>query len=222
MANENEEITIDQIKAFIDANKERADVTEYLSTLVTEKPLNVENVQAYLGTVEGKNLIQPIIDRSNTQAIKTHDDKRKPVIDAEIKSKVNEELQRMNPTETPEQRRIRELEEKDRQRDLQWERERLNNQITSEFAKRNVPLDLAKDIPYPSVEHATNIALVWQQLIDKEKSKAVEDFVASNAHRPGSGQQEENTGDPTKGMNSAQKFDYYMKQAELRDPVTAK
>jgi hypothetical protein len=214
---ENDEISIEQIKTFIDVNKDRADVAEYISSLSVEKPFNVENVQAYLGTVEGKNLIQPIIDRANTQAIKSHDEKQKPIIEATVKSKVNEELQRMNPSETAEQRRIRELEEKDRQRDLQWERERLNNQITSEFAKRNVPLELSKDIPYPSVEHATNVALVWQQILDKEKEKAINDFVASTSFRPGSGQKDENTGDPTKGMDSKQKFEYYKKQAESRD-----
>jgi hypothetical protein len=187
MAFDNEEITIEQIKAFVEMNKERADVVEYLSTLVTEKPLNIETVNGYLGTVEGKNLLQPILDRYATQAIKSHDEKQKPIVDATIKSRINEELIKLNPTETPEQRRIRELEEKDRQRDAQWEREKLNNSIVAEFAKRNVPLELAKDIPYPSVEHATNVALVWEQIVNKEIDKKVNERLAT-APKPGSGQ----------------------------------
>jgi hypothetical protein len=217
--NENEEITIEQIKAFVEVNKDRADVVEYMATLAVEKPLNIETVNGYLGTIEGKNLLQPILDRYATQAIKTHDEKQKPIIDATVKSRINEELIKLNPTETPEQRRIRELEEKDRQRDAQWEREKLNNLITSEFAKRNVPLELAKDIPYPSVEHATNVALVWEQIIAKEKEKAVNDFALSNAVRPGNGQQEDKGGDPTKGMTHEQLLKYYEKDAEARNPI---
>ena len=214
---DNKEITIEQIKAFVDANIERADVVEYISTLAVEKPLNVENVSAYLGTVEGKNLIQPIIDRANTQAIKSHDEKQKPIIDATVKSKVNEELQRMNPSETPEQRMIRELKGQQDAMQAQMNKERLDYAIAQEFAKRNVPLELAKDIPYPSVEHAINAAIIWDQVKAKEIDKVVNERLATMQTKPGSGQQQENTGDPTKGMNPTQKFEYYKKQAEMRE-----
>jgi hypothetical protein len=214
---DNKEITIEQIKAFVDANIERADVVEYISTLAVEKPLNVENVSAYLGTVEGKNLIQPIIDRANTQAIKSHDEKQKPIIDATVKSKVNEELQRMNPSETPEQRMIRELKGQQDAMQAQMNKERLDYAIAQEFAKRNVPLELAKDIPYPSVEHAINAAIIWEQVKGKEIDKVVNERLATMQTKPNSSQQNENTGDPTKGMDSKQKFEYYKEQAEKRE-----
>ena len=214
---DNKEITIEQIKAFVDANIERADVVEYISTLAVEKPLNVENVSAYLGTVEGKNLIQPIIDRANTQAIKSHDEKQKPIIDATVKSKVNEELQRMNPSETPEQRMIRELKGQQDAMQAQMNKERLDYAIAQEFAKRNVPLELAKDIPYPSVEHAINAAIIWDQVKAKEIDKVVNERLATMQTKPNSSQQSENTGDPTKGMDSKQKFEYYKEQAEKRE-----
>lgn len=214
---DNKEITIEQIKAFVDANIERADVVEYISTLAVEKPLNVENVSAYLGTVEGKNLIQPIIDRANTQAIKSHDEKQKPIIDATVKSKVNEELQRMNPSETPEQRMIRELKGQQDAMQAQMNKERLDYAIAQEFAKRNVPLELAKDIPYPSVEHAINAAIIWEQVKGKEIDKVVNERLATMQTKPNSSQLNENTGDPTKGMDSKQKFEYYKEQAEKRE-----
>ena len=193
MGSENTEITIEQVRAFVDANKERADVAEYVATLAVEKPLNVENVSAYLGTVEGKNLIQPIIDRANTQAIKSHDEKQKPIIEATVKSKVNEELQRMNPSESPEQRMIRELKQNQDAMQAQMNKERLDYAIAQEFAKRNVPLELAKDIPYPSVEHAINAAIIWEQVKTKEIDKVVNERLASMQTKPNSGQQKETT-----------------------------
>jgi len=214
---DNDEITIEQIRAFIDANKERADVVEYISSISIEKPLNIETVSAYLGTVEGKNLVQPMIDRANTQAIKTHDEKQKPILEATVKAKVNEEIQRMNPSETPEQRQIREMRQEQEAMKATMAKERLDYAITSEFAKRNIPLELAKDIPYPSVEHAINAALIWDKIVGAEKEKAINEFVSKNAFKPGSGKPEENQGDPTKGMNSQEKFEYYKRQAEERD-----
>jgi len=223
MGSENTEITIEQVRAFVDANRERADVAEYVSTLAVEKPLNVENVSAYLGTVEGKNLIQPIIDRANTQAIKSHDDKQKPIIEATVKSKVNEELQRMNPTESPQDRMIRELKQNQDAMQAQMNKERLDYAIAQEFAKRNVPLELAKDIPYPSVEHAINAAIIWDQVKSKEIDKAVNERLATMQTKPQSGQQQETTSltDWLKSATPEQRRARFIKEAEERDAAKA-
>ena len=219
MANENDEITIEQIKAFVEVNKERADVAEYLSTLVTEKPLNVETVNGYLGTVEGKNLLQPMLDRYANQAIKTHDEKQKPVVEATIKAKVNEELIKLNPTESAEQRQIRELNQRQAEMQAQWEKEKLENAIAMEAAKSNIPLELAQGIPYPSIEHFKNVSIIWEKVKAQEVDKLVNERLASTP-KPGAGKVEEG-GDPTKGMNSQQKFEYYKQQAEAREVKTA-
>jgi len=216
-ADDNKEITIEQIRAFIDANRERADVAEYITSLEVEKPLNVESVSAYLGTVEGKNLIQPIIDRANTQAIKTHDEKQKPIIEATVKARVNEEVQRMNPSETPEQRQIRELRQAQEEMQRTMAKERLDYAIANEFATRGIPLEFAKDIPWPSVEHAVNGALVWEKVKATEIDKEVNKRLAETQKPNGSLQQE--GGDPTKGMSKQEKFAYYADQARQRETV---
>ena len=222
MSSENTEITIEQVRAFVDANKDRADVAEYISTLAVEKPLNVENVSAYIGTIEGKNLIQPIIDRANTQAIKSHDEKQKPIIEATVKSKVNEELQRMNPSETPEQRMIRELKQNQDTMQAQMNKERLDYAIAQEFAKRNVPLELAKDIPYPSVEHAINAAIIWEQVKSKEIDKVVNERLASMQKKPELGQQKETTSfsEWYKTATPEERKARFMQEAEQRDSTS--
>jgi len=212
---ENDEITIEQIRAFIDANMERADVAEYVTSLATEKPLTVETVNAYLGTVEGKNLIQPIIDRANTKAIQSHDEKQKPVVEATIKARVNEEIQRMNPTETPEMRQIRELRQSQEDMQKTMEKERLDYAITQEYAKRNIPLEFAKDIPWPSVEHAINGALVWEKVKAGEIDKAVNARLAETPKPNGSKGKD---GEPDyKTMSKEERFAFFKQQAEQRD-----
>jgi len=215
MANDNDEITIEHIRAFIDANKDRADVVEYVASISVDKPLTVETVQAYLGTIEGKNLIQPIIDRANTQAIKSHDEKQKPIIEATVKAKVNEEIQRMNPSETPEQRQIRELRQAQEEMQRTMAKERLDYAIANEFATRGIPLEFAKDIPWPSVEHAINGALVWEKVKSTEIDKAVNARLAES-QKPG-GKQEKESGPNFAGMSHTEKLAYFTEQAKQRD-----
>jgi hypothetical protein len=215
MGIENVEITIEQVRAFIDANRERADVAEYVTSISIEKPLTVETVSAYLGTIEGKNLVQPMIDRANTQAIKTHDEKQKPIIEATVKAKVNEEVQRMNPSETPEQRQIRELRQGQEEMQKTMAKERLDYAIANEFATRGIPLEFAKDIPWPSVEHAVNGALVWERVksneIDKEVNKRLSETVKPN------GSSTKDSGPNIAGMSKEERFNYFKQQAEGRD-----
>jgi hypothetical protein len=112
---------------------------------------------------------------------------------------------------------IRELKGQQDAMQAQMNKERLDYAIAQEFAKRNVPLELAKDIPYPSVEHAINAAIIWEQVKGKEIDKVVNERLATMQTKPNSSQQNENTGDPTKGMDSKQKFEYYKEQAEKRE-----
>lgn len=180
------ELTIEDVKAFIDANKEKPEVTEYIMSISIDKPLTSEVVMGYLNTIEGKGLIQPLMDQRVTDAIKTHDIKMKAANEAAIKAGVNAELARLNPTETAEQKMIRELNAKQEEMQKQWEREKLENAIAMEAAKRGVPLELVKDVPYPSLDHFINIATVWEQTKTKEVDKLVNERIAATPP-PGSG-----------------------------------
>jgi hypothetical protein len=191
------ELTLEDVKSFIDANKEKPEVTEYIMAISIDKPLTSEVVMGYLNTIEGKGLIQPLMDQRVTDAIKTHDIKMKAANEAAIKAGVNAELARLNPTETAEQKMIRELNKKQEEMQTQWEREKLESAITMEAAKRGVPLELVKDVPYPSLDHFINIATVWEQVKSKEVDKLVNERIAS-VPPPGSGKPPESKFDISK------------------------
>ena len=104
----------------------------------------------------------------------------------------------------------------------QMAKERLDYAIAQEFAKRNVPLELAKDIPYPSVEHAINAAIIWEQVKTKEIDKVVNERLATMQTKPNSSQQTETTS-LTEWLKSAtpeQKRARFLKEAEERDAIS--
>lgn len=194
LEDEGNEITLEDVKSFIEKNKEKPEVVEYIVSVSIDKPLTPEVVNGYLQTTEGKMLIQPMFDQRVTDAIKTHDIKQKAANEAAIKAGINAEIARMNPAETPEQRRIRELEQSVEADRAKWERERLENNIAMEAAKRGIPVELFKDIPYPSIDHAINAFTVYDQKKQKDVEKAINEKLAIESFKPKSGQGEKKSG----------------------------
>lgn len=180
-------MTLEEVKDFFDENKTDEAVIEYLSTFSVEKDLNSETVNAYLETPEGKVLLQPRLDRYATQAIKTHDEKQAPVLDARIKAGINEGIRKLHPEETEDQKQIRELRENMEQMKKEGELKELKNAILLEAKNRNVPLEFVNDIPYPSVDHFKNVATIWDQIKAKEIEKQVNEKMALSSFKPKSG-----------------------------------
>lgn len=177
--------TLEDIKTFLTENAAEADVIEFVASLATDKPVNPELVTAYLQTNEGKGLIQPMMDQRVTEAIKTHDEKSKKAIEAGIKAGIAAEMIRLNPSETPEQKRLRELEEKDRKRDEEWEREKLNGRIKELAFKEGVRPEFLAGLNFGSFEEAS----LYLQNFKAEKTSIetakVNELMASG-YKPGS------------------------------------
>jgi len=208
-------MTLEEIKKFFEENKDDAEVTTYIESLTKDNPLNPELVGAYLNTTEGKAIVQPMIDSRVTEAIKTHDEKQKPKVEAAIKAGITAEMLRLNPAETPEQRQIREMRQSQEEMKNEWERERLDNQITTEAAKRNIPIDIVKGIPFPSFDHAVNVMTAYEQQKQKDIEKEVNARLAV-VPKPGNGKQNDN-GPDFKSMSKEERFAFFKQQAEQRD-----
>lgn len=91
------QVTLDQVKELIATNEE-------VREAVKGEFVNPETFTAFMDTEEGKKVLQPIKDRHATMSIDTW---KKNNLD-KIKQ---EAIASANPTETPEARRIRELEQ---------------------------------------------------------------------------------------------------------------
>ncbi len=189
------EITLDDVKKFFADNVENEDVKAYLLELAPPaepaeaKPLSQDDVKTYLETSEGRLLIQPMMDKRVTEAIETY---RKKTLEPEINARVASEMLKRNPEETPADRRIRELEERNRRMDEEREIEKKLNSIKELAFKESIDPDFISGINFDSVEAAALYMRRFKQKIaEVEKNKANELF-ATGGFKPGSGNPKDN------------------------------
>lgn len=180
------EITLENVQAYLAEHKEEADIVAYVASISIDKPVNPELVSAYLQTVEGKNLIQPLIDERVTQAIKTHDEKSKSKIEAGVKAGIAAEMIRLNPTETPEQKQLREMRLEQETMKSAWEKDKMNGQVKDLAFQMGIEPEFIAGINFGSVEEAT---LYMQKF--KNKTGAIEtatvNKLMAEGYKPGSG-----------------------------------
>lgn len=93
---------LEEVKQFLEENKDQEDVKEYVKGLSKVTP---DGVKAFLDSEEGKKLLQPKLDNNFTKGLETWKKNN-------LQKLIDEKAKEMNPSETEEQKRIRELENK--------------------------------------------------------------------------------------------------------------
>jgi len=94
-------MTIQEIRDFLTENKETDEVKGFLAELIPEQKITSDIVKPFLETQDGKLLVQPLIDKRITDAIKTF---KEGHFDKEVKAQVAAEILKINPQITPEQK----------------------------------------------------------------------------------------------------------------------
>lgn len=125
-------MTLEEVKQFLEENKENEEVKAYLGEL---KQPTAEDVEGFLDTREGQKLLQPRLDRNFSKGLETWKEKN-------LDELIEEEVKKRNPEETPEQKRIRELEEKIQKAEKESQRERLMNKAVSHASEKGLPTDI--------------------------------------------------------------------------------
>lgn len=155
------ELKFQDVKTFLETQKENAEVKRYLDEL--KKP-NPEIVSAFLETEEGKKFIQPRLDKYFTKGLETWKEKTLPeIIEAEIKKRF--------PAETEEQKRIRKLEEELNKEKQARMRELLRNKAHSLMIAKKLPIELADffigNDETSTEENISKLEKVWTEEIKK-------------------------------------------------------
>ncbi|MBR0019410.1 DUF4355 domain-containing protein [Bacillus subtilis] len=104
-------MNIEEIKQFLDENKDNEEVKAFVGEL---SAVSADKVKGFLETEEGKRLMQPRLDSYFTKGLETWKSNN-------LESLIEEELQKRNPSKTPEQ----------------IELEKLRSEIERERAARN-------------------------------------------------------------------------------------
>lgn len=185
------EITLEDVKNFIDANKADASVVEYITSISIDKPLNPEVVKGYLETIEGKTVIQPILDSFASRSIASHDEKKKKEIEAEIARKVNEKLMEMNKEDTPEQKAYKEQAQRIKDLEEQYENDKKLAKINEIAYKEGIDPAFVEGLTFDSAEHFGLYANRFKEYVKKANEKVVNELMAATPKPKGGKGQEE-------------------------------
>jgi hypothetical protein len=117
------------VRKFLEEQKDNEDVKGYLQEL---SKVTVDGATTFLESEEGKKLLQPKLDSYFTKGLDTWKGNN-------LKKLIDEEVAKRNPSETPEQKRIRELEEKYEKAEKDRTREILKNKALSSFSEKKLP-----------------------------------------------------------------------------------
>lgn len=126
-------MTLEEIKAWLEEHKGEDDVQAYLGEL---SAVSAEKVEGFLDTKEGKTLLQPRLDQNFTKGLNTWKDKN-------LQKLIDDGVKAANPDETPEQKRIRELEDKIANAEKESTREKLLNKAVAHASEKGLPTDIA-------------------------------------------------------------------------------
>lgn len=158
------ELTLDQVKQFLETNKEQEDVKAYLKGL---SQVTLEGVESFLETDEGKRFLQPKLDKYFSKGLDTWKEKN-------LKKLVDEEVRKQNPSETPEQKRIRELEEQFAALEKEKTRESLKNKALTLLNEKKLPTNLVDFIIGQDEETTLSNLEQYEEVFTNQLQSAVE------------------------------------------------
>jgi hypothetical protein len=127
-------MTIEEVGEFFKANAKDEKVVAFIASLAPA--INAEVVKPFLETDDGRRLLQPMLDKRVTEALKTY---REGHFEDEVKAAVAAEILRLNPKETEEQKRLREVESKLTQAEAKAKRAELHRQGMEILTRENIP-----------------------------------------------------------------------------------
>ncbi len=125
-------MNIEEIKQFLEQNKENEEVKAFVGEL---SAVSADKVKGFLETEEGKKLLQPRLDQHFTKGLATWKENN-------LEKIVEDEVSKRNPSKTPEQLEIEKL-----RKDMESERnarnrEKLVNTALKVADKKMLPKDV--------------------------------------------------------------------------------
>lgn len=126
-------LTFDKVKAFLDANKDNAEVQAYYKTDV----ITGDNVKTYLATPDGKKVLQPLLDSNFTKGLETWKTNN-------LDALVEDELKKRNPDKSPAEIEVEKLRQ-------EIEKER-NDRARSELSTKALKLAQEKGLPIDVID----------------------------------------------------------------------
>ncbi|NHM92962.1 MULTISPECIES: DUF4355 domain-containing protein [Staphylococcus] len=157
-------MNVEDIKSYFEEHKDDKEVKEYLSGL---KTVSVDDVKGFLDTEEGKRFIQPELDRYHTKGLESWKEKN-------LENLIEKEVQKRNPEQSEEQKRISALEKELEKRDAEAKREKLKSYALGKAQEMNLPPSLVDRFLGDSDEDTEANLKSLKETFDKYVKEGVE------------------------------------------------
>jgi hypothetical protein len=181
---------LEGLAKWLNEKKDEELVKKFLTDIGVGKAITAEQVSAFLETSEGKVLIQPYGDQRVTEAVKTRDKEWEKKFEPEVKKRLAAEVLKLNPEESPVEKRMRELEAEIEKGKAEAAASNLKRQIVEEAAKLQIEPFFLEEFMPASLEQGK---LFLQKIKDHEKKlteKTANELMASKSIKPGAGKED--------------------------------
>ncbi|MBJ6141307.1 DUF4355 domain-containing protein [Staphylococcus aureus] len=157
-------MNIEEVKSFFEEHKDDKEVKDYLNGL---KTVSVDDVKDFLDTEEGKRFIQPELDRYHSKGLESWKEKN-------LENLIEQEVQKRNPEQSEEQKRISALEKELEKRDAEAKREKLRSNALGKAQELNLPTSLVDRFLGDSDEDTEQNLKALKETFDKYVQEGVE------------------------------------------------
>ena len=175
-------MTFDEIKSELDTFKDTPEYTDYISGL---NPLSADRVTEYLNTQEGKQLIQPVLDKNFSKGLESWKSNN-------LNSLVDSKVKELYPDQTPEQKELTEIKAQFKQLQQEAFIKDLTNKALTASAEKGVPQELAKFLigadETTTLENIDSAKAIFDAVVEKavtEKLKGVSHVPPDDGTKPG-------------------------------------
>ncbi len=170
-------MTLEELKQFIEANKDNQEVQNYLKGLY---PLTPEGVTAFLNTEDGKKLLQPKLDAHFTKGLETWKSNN-------LASLLDDEIKKKFPGETEDQKRMRKLEDELANEKNARIRSELVNKATTLATQKGLPVELVAYFVGQDEDSTVNNLTAVESIFQTHIQKAVEEKFKDSGRAPNPG-----------------------------------
>lgn len=157
-------MNLEEIKNYLTENKDSEEVQALLQGF---NSTSTDDIKAFLESDEGKQLIQPKLDTYFTKGLETWKQNN-------LEKLINEEVSKRNPDETPEQKRIRELEEYVAQKEREALIQTNKNKALSVLTEKQLPSNLVDFFVAEDEETTLKNLEQFEEVFTNQLQQAVE------------------------------------------------
>ncbi|MGV3043357.1 DUF4355 domain-containing protein [Staphylococcus rostri] len=183
-------MNIEEIKSFFEEHKDDKEVKDYLNGL---KTVSVDDVKGFLDTEEGKRFIQPELDRYHSKGLESWKEKN-------LENLIEKEVQKRNPEQSEEQKRISALEKELEKRDAEAKREKLRSFALSKAQELNVPSNLVDNFLGETDEDTEQNLQTLKETFDKYVQQGVDSKFKSSGRNVRDNQEQSATSSTVKSI----------------------